>query len=104
MKKDDLAFWNKLYALANVLTIGFSAVFVLYPPVSHSPYFVIPFCLLLMPIIFALTIHRIRTERANLPLRELRARINNGEPLPMETLEIVATILIALAAVRAMTY
>ena len=84
----------------DIALILFSAAIILYPPVLHFRAFVIPICLVLMPVCFFARLRRLKAEgTGDLPLPALHAQVGRGRRLPTSALDWAAAIALLLATV-----
>lgn len=92
-----------LWTSLHVAIILSSAVIVLYPPILHFSTFLIPCCLVLMPVYFVLLLRHLKAEgTGDASLTALHAQAKRGRRLTTSALEWAAAIALLLSAIYMM--
>ena len=89
-----------LWTLLHIAIILASAAIVLYPPILRLGAFIVPCCLVLMPVYFVLLVRRMKADRTgNVPMSALHAQVKSGWRLPSSALEWAAAVALVLSTI-----
>lgn len=92
-----------LWTFLHIAIILSSAAIVLYPPILHFGAFIIPCCLVLLPVYFVLLVRRMKADgTGSTSLTALHAQVKSGRRLTTSALEWAAAIALLLSAIYMM--